>query len=33
MKVQGKNVLINDPPSAREDCTSPKTDWTASVAH
>ena len=33
LKVKGENVLINDPPDTREDCSSPHTDWTASTVN
>ncbi len=31
LKVHGANVLIDNPPNTRDNCTSPKTDWTAST--
>lgn len=33
MKVSGEHVGIDDPPGTRDNCTSPKTDWTANTGH
>ena len=33
LKVQGKDVKIDDPPGARKNCSSPKTAWTASTVN